>query len=116
MVDRPWVIATDASNYQIGASIGQMVDGKMTVTAFCSRALRGAELNYPIQHKEALACIYALEKFNHYIMGCPHFTLRMWTDHQSLQFMHTQKDLAGRMARWAMKLSSYNCTIKSQGE
>ena len=112
MVDRPWVIATDASNYQIGASIGQMVDGKMTVTAFCSRALRGAELNYPIQHKEALACIYALEKFNHYIMGCPHFTLRMWTDHQSLQFMHTQKDLAGRMARWAMKLSSYNCTIK----
>ena len=112
MADRPWVIATDASNYQIGASIGQMVDGKMTVTAYCSRALRGPELNYPIQHKEALACIYALEKFNHYLLGCPHFTIRMWTDHQSLQFMHTQKDLAGRMARWAMKLAEYNATVK----
>ena len=112
MLDRPWIVACDASNYAIGASLGQMVDGKMTVTAYCSRALHGPELNYPIQHKEALALVYAVEKFNHYLLGCPHFTIRMWTDHQSLTFMQNQKDLAGRMARWAMKLANYRATIK----
>ena len=112
MLDRPWVIACDASIHSMGASIGQMVDGKMTVTAYCSRAFHGPEKNYPIQHKEALALVFAIEKFNHYILGCPHFEVRMWTDHQSLQFMKNQKDLAGRMARWAMKLANYRCTIK----
>jgi len=112
MMDRPWIIACDASDYAIGASIGQMVDGKMTVTAYCSRALHGPELNYPIQHKEALSLVYAVKKFNHYILGCPHFTIRMWTDHQSLSFMKNQKDLAGRMARWAMILAEYNASIK----
>ena len=33
------------------------------------------------------------------------------SDHQSLQFMHTQKGLSGRMARWAMKLAAYNLQI-----
>jgi hypothetical protein len=36
----------------------------------------------------------------------------MWTYHQSLTFMQNQKDLAGRMARWAMKLANYRATIK----
>ena len=114
MMDRPWILATDASDLQIGGSIGQKVDGKMTVTAFCSRALKGPELNYPVQHKEALACVWAVKKFNHYLQACPHFTIRMWTDHHSLQFMQNQKDLAGRMARWAMFLAAYRCTIKSE--
>ena len=67
MMDRPWILATDASDLQIGGSIGQKVDGKMTVTAFCSRALKGPELNYPVQHKEALACVWAVKKCNHYL-------------------------------------------------
>ena len=50
-------------------------------------------------------------KFNHYICATQ-IKVRLFSDHQSLQFMHTQKGLSGRMARWAMTLSTYNVEIK----
>ena len=34
------------------------------------------------------------------------------TDHHSLQFLKNGKELAGRMARWAMILSEYNYSIQ----
>jgi hypothetical protein len=34
------------------------------------------------------------------------------TDHHSMQFLENGKELAGRMARWAMILSEYNYSIQ----
>ena len=107
----PYVIASDASDYATGSVLGQIVDGKMVAIAYQSAALRGPELHYSVQEKEALGVIRAVKAFNHYILASP-FEIRLLTDHHSLQFMKTQKGLVGRMARWAMILSEYNATVK----
>ena len=107
----PFVIASDASDYATGAVLGQVVDGKMVAIAYTSGALRGPEKNYSVQEKEALGVIRAVKAFNHYILASP-FEIRLLTDHQSLKFLHTQKGLAGRMARWAMLLAEYSATVK----
>ena len=105
-----FTIASDASNYAVGAVLGQKVDGKMVAVAYFSTTLKGPELNYSAQEKECLGLIKALKKFDHYIRAAP-FTVRLLTDHQSLKYMMTQKGLAGRMARWAMILSEYDAEV-----
>jgi len=111
--NKPFTICSDASMYAMGAVLAQSDDdGKMYACSYVSRAFRGPEKNYSIQHKECLGCIYALKKFDHYISAAPHFELRMCTDHQSLQFLKNQSLLTGRMARWSMIFAERNCTIR----
>ena len=109
---KPWIVASDASNYGIGAVISQEHEGKLCPVAYCSRLLRGAELNYSVQEKECLGLIFGIEKFKNYLTYCPAFQIRLMTDHHSLQFLNNQKLItAGRMARWALKLAEYNATV-----
>ena len=91
MNDRPYMICSDSSKFATGAVLCQKWDDKWCAVAYVSRLFRGPELNYSVQEWEALGIIYALKKFNHYICATPHLKIRLYSDHQSLQFMHTQK-------------------------
>jgi len=56
--ERQMELETDASDFAIGAQIGQRDDeGRLRPIAFYSKKLHGAELNYPIYDKEFLAII-----------------------------------------------------------
>ena len=90
----------------------QLYEGKLCAVAYAARTLRGAEINYSVQEKEALGTIFGVKKFRHYIMHS-RFELRILSDHESLKFLKSQdKALVGRMARWAMYLQQYNFEIK----
>ena len=110
-LSRPFTVYSDACDYAIGAVLAQEHDGKMCAVAFVSRSLHGPEKNYSVQEKEALGVVHAVKKFRHYIL-CSNFQIRLMTDHHSLQFLKNGKELAGRMARWAMILSEYNYSIQ----
>ena len=113
--NRAFTICSDASMHSMGAVLAQEDDdGNMYACCYISRAFRGPEKNYSIQHKECLGCIYALKTFDHYISAAPHFELRIMTDHgdQSLQFLKKLTLLTGRMARWSMIFAEKNCIIK----
>ena len=110
--NRPVTIITDASDYAVGAAMCQLYEGKLCAVAYAARTLRGAEINYSVQEKEALGTIFGVKKFRHYIMHS-RFELRILSDHESLKFLKSQdKALVGRMARWAMYLQQYNFEIK----
>ena len=53
----------DASDFAIGAILGQRIDNKQHVIYYSSRTLNYAQLNYTTTEKEFLALIFALEKF-----------------------------------------------------
>src|SRR6185295_2132703 len=103
-----FTLQTDASDQGLGAVLCQEdTDGKMHPVAFASRRLTDAELKYHTQEKEALAIIWACEKFRPYLMS---ETFDVETDHGSLKWLlGTQK---GRLARWAMRLSEFDLKIK----
>ncbi|KAF7647901.1 hypothetical protein LDENG_00165050 [Lucifuga dentata] len=84
------VISTDASDYGVGAMFAQVQpDGTEKPVAFAFRTLTTAERKYSIVEKEALACVWATEKWQTYLWGqC--FTLR--TDHQALTTLLTTKE------------------------
>lgn len=110
--DLPVVVATDASAYGLGAVLLQEKEGVEVPVAFASRTLSGAERNYSVGEKEALACVWACEKWFQYIWG-RHFTLR--TDHQSLTTLLSSRGSGRqtmRIARWATRLMRFNYTVE----
>ena len=99
---KPFLVDADASGTGIGGALSQMIDKKERPIAFVSRRLTSAEQKWHIREKEALAIIYALESFRHFLLGSE-FIVR--TDHSSLQWLLTAK--SGRLQRWALRLMEF---------
>ena len=109
--DKPFVVVSDASTTAVGACLMQLHNDKLMPVYYFSRSLRGAELNYSAQHLEAFGVILAVQKWKHFLWGSP-FSVRILSDHRSLQHLRTQKDLQGRLARWQEILSEYDYQIE----
>ncbi|KAL0448540.1 UNVERIFIED_CONTAM: Transposon Tf2-11 polyprotein, partial [Sesamum latifolium] len=78
------------------------------VIAYASRQLRPHEINYPTHDLELAAIVHALKIWRHYLYG---ETFHIFTDHKSLKYIPTQKELNLRQRRWIELLKDYDCTI-----
>ncbi|KAJ8373726.1 hypothetical protein SKAU_G00043060 [Synaphobranchus kaupii] len=109
---RHTIISTDASDYGLGAVMSQVgPDNVERTVAFASRTLSAAERKYAVVEKEALACVWAVERWRIYLWG-RRFTLK--TDHQALTTLLTTKGVgrAGlRVARWSARLMPYTYDV-----
>lgn len=107
--NQPFFLRTDASNYAIGAVLlqGEKEDEQHPIE-YASRLLLPAERNYSTTEREALAVVWAVQKFRGYIEGSE---VSILTDHQPLKWLFSLKSPTGRLARWSLLLQSYNFTI-----
>ncbi|VVA32707.1 PREDICTED: LOW QUALITY PROTEIN, partial [Prunus dulcis] len=85
----PFELMCDASDYAIGAVLGQRVNKLPHVIYYASRTLNDAQLNYSTTEKELLAVVFALEKFRSYLVGSK---VIVYSDHAALRFLLTKKD------------------------
>lgn len=108
--DLPFEVHTDASNYGIGAMLTQSINGKEHPIAYMSRSLTGPEKNYSITERETLAVLVALEHWRCYLENGKTFTV--YTDHSALKWFLSLSNPTGRLARWGVRLSSFNFEIK----
>ena len=106
--DYPFFVATDASDVGIGGYLYQMVNNEERVIAYCSRVLNPAERNYSVTERECLAVLYSLNIFRSYLEGLK-FTV--YTDHASLVWLQKLDKPTGRLARWILRLSQFDCVI-----
>ena len=66
------------------------------------------ERNYPTHDLELATVVSALKHWRHYLYGVK---CEVYTDHRSLQYVFTQKDLNLRQRRWMELLKDYDITI-----
>jgi hypothetical protein len=59
----PFEIMCDASDYVVGAVLGQRIDKLPHVIYYSSRTLNDAQLNYSTTEKKLLAAVFSLDKF-----------------------------------------------------
>lgn len=107
---KPFILQCDASTLGVGAVLAQNdSDGNERPIAYMSQKLNKAQRNYSITELECFAVILAIKKFRYFIEGQE---FKVITDHASLKWLMGQKDLTGRLARWALKLQGFVFTIE----
>ena len=99
-----FVIYSDASYKGLGCVL--MQHGK--VIAYASRQLKPHEQRYPTHDLELAAIVFALKLWRHYLYG---EKCEIFTDHKSLKYIFTQKELNMRQRRWLELIKDYDCTI-----
>ena len=107
-LNEPFYVATDASNYGIGAVLFQRINNKAQYVGFMARSLSKSERNYSTTKRELLAIIFALDKFHQFLWGNP-FTL--YTDHKALTYLHTQKVANPMMINWLDTILNYSFKV-----
>ena len=101
---KEYVIYSDASLNGLGCVL--MQDGK--VVAYASRQLKPHEKNYPTHDLELAAIVFALKIWRHYLYGEKCF---IYTDHKSLKYLPSQRELNLRQRRWMELIKDYDCVI-----
>jgi hypothetical protein len=67
--DLPFELMCDASDYAVGAVLGQRHAKFFHAIYYASKVLNENQVNYTTTEKELLAVVFALEKFRQYIIG-----------------------------------------------
>ena len=78
------------------------------VVSYASRQLRPHELNYATHDLELTAVVHALKTWRHFLIGnrCD-----VYTDHKSLKYIFTQKELNLRQRRWLELIKDYDMKL-----
>jgi hypothetical protein len=103
-ITKSFDVYCDTSKLGLGSVL--MQDGK--VIAYISRQLHPHELNYPTNDLELAAVVYALKTWRHYLMGN---RCEIYTDHKSLKYIFSQKELNMRKRRWIELIKDYDLGI-----
>ena len=91
----------DASDYVVGAVLGQIGDKIFRAIYYSSWMLNDAQLNYTTTEKEILAVVFACDKFRSYIIGSK---VTIYTDHAAIQNLFAKKDAKPHLIRWILLL------------
>ncbi|RVW44700.1 Retrovirus-related Pol polyprotein from transposon 17.6 [Vitis vinifera] len=107
----PFEVMCDASDFAIGAVLGQREDGKPYVIYYASKTLNEAQRNYTTTEKELLAVVFALDKFRAYLVGS---FIIVFTDHSALKYLLTKQDAKARLIRWILLLQEFDLQIRDK--
>ncbi|CAM8998028.1 unnamed protein product [Rhodiola kirilowii] len=109
--DLPFELMCDASDYAIGAVLGQRIEKKLHAIYYVSKVLDGAQINYTTTEKELLAVVYAFEKFRPYLVATKTI---VYTDHAAIKYLMAKKDAKPRLIRWVLLLQEFDIEIRDK--
>ncbi|KAM1048646.1 hypothetical protein ACFX2C_027836 [Malus domestica] len=107
----PFELMCDASDYALGAVLGQRRDKQPHVIYYASWTLNDAQLNYSTTEKELLVVVFALDKFRPYLIGTK---VIVYTDHAALKYLLTKKEAKPRLIRWMLLLQEFDIEIRDK--
>ena len=95
----------DASDYAVGAVVGQRKDKKSHVIYYARKTLNEAQKNYTTTEKELLAVVFALDKFRSYLVGS---LVIIFTDYAALKYLFTKQNTKPCLFRWILLLQEFH--------
>ncbi|KAK1670582.1 hypothetical protein QYE76_058741 [Lolium multiflorum] len=104
----PFEIMCDASDFAVGAVLGQRVDKKLNLIHYASKTLDAAQKNYATTEKEFLAVVFACDKFRPYIIDSK---VTIHTDHAAIRYLMEKKDAKPRLIRRVLLLQEFDLHI-----
>ncbi|XP_022865871.1 uncharacterized protein LOC111385680 [Olea europaea var. sylvestris] len=107
----PFELMCDASDYAVGAVLGQRRNKVFHVIYYASKTLNDAQLNYATTEKELLAVVYAFDKFRSYLVGSK---VIVYTDHAAIRYLMEKKNAKPRLIRWILLLQEFDLEIKDK--
>src|SRR3954471_14512772 len=87
---------SDASDFVVGAVLGQRVDKNLNVIHYATKTLNCAQKNYATTEKEFLAVVFAYDKFRQYIVDSK---VIIHIDHAAIKYLMEKKDAKPRLIR-----------------
>ncbi|GJT68391.1 reverse transcriptase domain-containing protein [Tanacetum coccineum] len=92
----PFELMCDASDFAVGAVLGQRIDEKFKLIYYAIKTLNNAQEHYTTTKKQLLAIIFSFDKF------CPYLILSktvVYTDHSALKYLFSKQDAKPRLIR-----------------
>ncbi|GKB05102.1 reverse transcriptase domain-containing protein [Tanacetum coccineum] len=109
--DLPFKIMCDASNFAMGAILGQRKDKFFWPIHYASKTLSDAQTHYTTIEKELLVVMYAFEKFRSYLVLSKTI---VYTDHSALKYLFAKQDAKPILLRWILLLQEFNIEIRDK--
>ncbi|GJX97189.1 reverse transcriptase domain-containing protein [Tanacetum coccineum] len=106
--DLPFELMCDASDFAIGAVLGQRHEKHFRPIHYASKTMNEAESHYTTTEKEMLAVVYAFEKFWSYLILNKSI---VYTDHSALKYLFAKKDSKARLLRWVLLLQEFKFKV-----
>ncbi|GKA15732.1 reverse transcriptase domain-containing protein [Tanacetum coccineum] len=109
--DYDFEIMCDASDFALGAVLGQRKDKHFHPIHYASKTMTGAQLHYTTTEKEMLAVVLSLEKFRPYLVLSKTI---VYTDHSAIKYLMAKQDAKSRLLRWILLLQEFNLEIRDK--
>nr|GEW63861.1 reverse transcriptase domain-containing protein [Tanacetum cinerariifolium] len=107
----PFELMCDASDFAIGAVLGQRKTKHFQPIHYASKTMTEAKIHYTTIEKEMLAVVYAFEKFRPYLVLSKSI---VYTDHSALKYLLSKQDAKSRLLRWVLFLQEFDITINDK--
>ncbi|GJR94826.1 reverse transcriptase domain-containing protein [Tanacetum coccineum] len=109
--DLPFEIMCDASDFAVGAVLGQRKTKHFQPIHYASKTMTEAQAHYTTTEKELLAVVYAFEKFWPYLVLSKSI---VYTDHSALKYLLAKQDAKPRLLRWILLLQEFDVVIRDK--
>nr|GFB62125.1 putative nucleotidyltransferase, ribonuclease H [Tanacetum cinerariifolium] len=104
----PFELMCDASDFAIGAVLGQRHEKNFKPIHYASKTITDAKSNYTATKKEMLAVVYGFKKFRSYLIMNKSI---VHTDHSALKYLFAKKDAKARLLQWVLLLQEFDFKV-----
>ncbi|GJY99782.1 reverse transcriptase domain-containing protein [Tanacetum coccineum] len=107
----PFELMCDASNFGVGAVLGQKDGKQFHPIYFASKTLNAAQQKYTVTKKELMAVVFAFEKIQPYMILSKTI---VYTDHSGLRHLFKKQDVKPHLIHWILLLQEFDIEIKDK--
>ncbi|GJX78684.1 reverse transcriptase domain-containing protein [Tanacetum coccineum] len=109
--DQLFEIMCDASDYAVGAVLGQRKTKHFQPIHYASKTMTDDQTHYTTTEKELLVVVYAFEKFRPYLILSKTI---VYTDHSALKYLLAKQHAKPRLLWWILLLQEFDVIIRDK--